>query len=73
MINVRSPHRNSTFQKLFSLPPEEFLVSDFSCSLKRKLPLQVFDPSLKDYITTTASNHPIYMPHTPEYVEFRFG
>ncbi|KAF5807077.1 putative C2 domain, GRAM domain, PH-like domain superfamily, VASt domain, C2 domain superfamily [Helianthus annuus] len=39
-INVRSPHRNSTFQKLFSLPPEEFLVSDFSCSLKRKLPLQ---------------------------------
>ncbi|KAI3686421.1 hypothetical protein L1987_80097 [Smallanthus sonchifolius] len=39
-LNVKSPHRNSTFQKLFSLPPEEFLVSDFSCSLKRKLPLQ---------------------------------
>ncbi|KAK1407214.1 hypothetical protein QVD17_38828 [Tagetes erecta] len=39
-LNVKSPHRNSTFQKLFSLPHEEFLVGDFSCSLKRKLPLQ---------------------------------
>ncbi|XP_071703726.1 C2 and GRAM domain-containing protein At5g50170 [Rutidosis leptorrhynchoides] len=39
-LNAKSPHRNSTFQKLFSLPPEEFLVGDFSCSLKRKLPLQ---------------------------------
>ncbi|GJU47929.1 C2 and GRAM domain-containing protein isoform X1 [Tanacetum coccineum] len=39
-LNVKSPHRNSMFQKLFSLPPEEFLISDFSCSLKRKLPLQ---------------------------------
>ncbi|KAK9080525.1 hypothetical protein SSX86_000283 [Deinandra increscens subsp. villosa] len=39
-LNVKSPHRNSTFQKLFSLPPEEFLVGDFSCSLKRRLPLQ---------------------------------
>ncbi|XP_024976146.1 C2 and GRAM domain-containing protein At5g50170 isoform X2 [Cynara cardunculus var. scolymus] len=39
-LHVKSPHRNSTFQKLFSLPPEEFLINDFSCSLKRKLPLQ---------------------------------
>ncbi|KAK4489023.1 hypothetical protein RD792_004815 [Penstemon davidsonii] len=39
-LNIRSPHRNSTFQKLFGLPPEEFLISDFSCSLKRKMPLQ---------------------------------
>ncbi|KAL7098412.1 hypothetical protein ACP275_09G016300 [Erythranthe tilingii] len=39
-LNLRSPHRNSTFQKHFGLPPEEFLVSDFSCSLKRKMPLQ---------------------------------
>lgn len=39
-LNLRSPHRNSTFQKLFALPPEEFLISDFSCSLKRKMPLQ---------------------------------
>ncbi|PWA38192.1 C2 calcium/lipid-binding and GRAM domain containing protein [Artemisia annua] len=39
-LNVKSPHRNSMFQKLFSLPPEEFLISDFSCSLKRKMPLQ---------------------------------
>ncbi|KAL7138904.1 hypothetical protein ABFS83_09G014400 [Erythranthe nasuta] len=39
-MNLRSPHRNSTFQKHFGLPPEEFLVSDFSCSLKRKMPLQ---------------------------------
>lgn len=40
-LNLRSPHRNSTFQKHFGLPPEEFLISDFSCSLKRKMPLQV--------------------------------
>ncbi|KAL5814872.1 hypothetical protein ACOSQ4_025513 [Xanthoceras sorbifolium] len=39
-LNLRSPHRNSTFQKLFALPPEEFLISDFTCQLKRKLPLQ---------------------------------
>ncbi|KAF8408305.1 hypothetical protein HHK36_007453 [Tetracentron sinense] len=39
-LNLRSPHRNSTFQKLFGLPPEEFLINDFSCSLKRKMPLQ---------------------------------
>ncbi|CAH2075698.1 unnamed protein product [Thlaspi arvense] len=40
-LNLRSPHRNSTFQRIFGLPPEEFLISDFSCSLKRKMPLQV--------------------------------
>ncbi|KAJ0989007.1 hypothetical protein J5N97_007363 [Dioscorea zingiberensis] len=39
-INLRSPHKNATFQKLFVLPPEEFLINDFSCYLKRKLPLQ---------------------------------
>uniref|UniRef100_A0A2N9IT31 C2 domain-containing protein n=1 Tax=Fagus sylvatica TaxID=28930 RepID=A0A2N9IT31_FAGSY len=40
-FNLRSPHRNSTFQKLFGLPPEEFLISDYTCSLKRKMPLQI--------------------------------
>ncbi|XP_065874874.1 C2 and GRAM domain-containing protein At5g50170 [Euphorbia lathyris] len=39
-LNVRSPHKNSTFQKLFGLPPEEFLISAFTCQLKRKMPLQ---------------------------------
>ncbi|KAF8037069.1 hypothetical protein BT93_B0092 [Corymbia citriodora subsp. variegata] len=39
-LSLRSPHRNSTFQKLFKLPPDEFLISDFACSLRRKLPLQ---------------------------------
>ncbi|KAL2482549.1 C2 and GRAM domain-containing protein [Forsythia ovata] len=39
-LDIRSPHRNSIFQKIFVLPPEEFLISDFSCSLKRKMPLQ---------------------------------
>ncbi|KAF3436933.1 hypothetical protein FNV43_RR19686 [Rhamnella rubrinervis] len=39
-LNLRSPHRNSTFQKLFGLPPEEFLISDFNCHLKRKMGLQ---------------------------------
>lgn len=39
-FNLPSPQRNSTFQKLFGLPPEEFLINDFTCSLKRKLHLQ---------------------------------
>ncbi|CAK8564500.1 unnamed protein product [Lathyrus sativus] len=39
-INLRSPQTNSAFQKLFSLPPEEFLINDFTCHLKRKMPLQ---------------------------------
>lgn len=39
-INLRSPQTNSAFQKLFGLPPEEFLINDFTCHLKRKLPLQ---------------------------------
>uniref|UniRef100_A0A0E0HPA7 C2 and GRAM domain-containing protein n=1 Tax=Oryza nivara TaxID=4536 RepID=A0A0E0HPA7_ORYNI len=36
-IAVRSPHTNSAFQKIFSLPPEEFLINDFTCHLKRKM------------------------------------
>ncbi|XP_051124912.1 C2 and GRAM domain-containing protein At1g03370-like isoform X2 [Andrographis paniculata] len=39
-IKMRSPQTNSTFQKLFGLPPEEFLINDFACHLKRKMPLQ---------------------------------
>lgn len=39
-IARRSPQTNSTFQKLFALPSEEFLINDFSCYLKRKMPLQ---------------------------------
>ncbi|XP_042040154.1 C2 and GRAM domain-containing protein At1g03370-like isoform X2 [Salvia splendens] len=39
-IRLRSPHTNSTFQKLFGLPPEEFLINDFNCYLRRKIPLQ---------------------------------
>ncbi|XP_066325179.1 C2 and GRAM domain-containing protein At1g03370-like isoform X2 [Miscanthus floridulus] len=31
---------NSAFRKLFSLPHEEFLIDDFTCHLKRKMPLQ---------------------------------
>ncbi|KAL2524148.1 C2 and GRAM domain-containing protein [Abeliophyllum distichum] len=39
-IRLRSPRTNSSFQKLFGLPPEEFLINDFSCHLKRRMPLQ---------------------------------
>lgn len=39
-ISVRSPQTNSAFQKLFGLPPEEFLINDFTCHLKRKILLQ---------------------------------
>ncbi|KAJ8484148.1 hypothetical protein OPV22_016633 [Ensete ventricosum] len=39
-MSFRSPDKNnSTFQKIFALPPEEFLIHEFSCCLKRKLPL----------------------------------
>lgn len=39
-INLRSPQTNSAFQKIFGLPPEEFLINDFTCHLKRKMPMQ---------------------------------
>uniref|UniRef100_A0A7C9EN20 C2 domain-containing protein n=1 Tax=Opuntia streptacantha TaxID=393608 RepID=A0A7C9EN20_OPUST len=39
-ISKRSPQTNSAFQKLFGLPPEEFLINDFTCHLRRKMPLQ---------------------------------
>ncbi|KAL8160829.1 hypothetical protein V2J09_012318 [Rumex salicifolius] len=39
-IIARSPQTNSTFQKVFGLPPEEFLINDFTCHLKRKRPMQ---------------------------------
>nr|GLL46920.1 C2 and GRAM domain-containing protein At1g03370-like [Ipomoea trifida] len=39
-IRLRSPQTNSAFQKLFGLPPEEFLINDFTCHLKRRMPLQ---------------------------------
>ncbi|XP_028754994.1 C2 and GRAM domain-containing protein At1g03370 isoform X2 [Neltuma alba] len=39
-INLRSPQTNSAFQKVFGLPPEEFLINDFTCHLKRKMPMQ---------------------------------
>ncbi|GER52820.1 C2 calcium/lipid-binding and GRAM domaincontaining protein [Striga asiatica] len=39
-IRLRSPQANSAFQKLFGLPPEEFLINDFACHLKRRMPLQ---------------------------------
>ncbi|KAL9271734.1 C2 and GRAM domain-containing protein [Drosera capensis] len=39
-LKPRSPHKNSTFQKLFVLPAEEILIKDYSCYLRRKIPLQ---------------------------------
>jgi len=36
-IAMRSPHTNLAFQKIFSLPPEEFLINYFTCHLKRKM------------------------------------
>ncbi|KAH7306526.1 hypothetical protein KP509_22G016900 [Ceratopteris richardii] len=39
-ITKHSFVKNASFQKLFQLPSEEFLVNDFSCSLKRKFLLQ---------------------------------
>lgn len=36
----RSPQRTTQFQKLFSVPPEEFLVNDYACAIKRKIPIQ---------------------------------
>ncbi|KAL6602969.1 hypothetical protein ACP70R_043330 [Stipagrostis hirtigluma subsp. patula] len=39
-IHLRSTQTNAAFRKLFMLPPEEFLIDDFTCHLKRKMPLQ---------------------------------
>ncbi|KAJ3697009.1 hypothetical protein LUZ61_000714 [Rhynchospora tenuis] len=39
-LSIQSPHKNSAFQKLFGLPAEEYLIKDYSCSLKKKIPLQ---------------------------------
>ncbi|KAG8058424.1 hypothetical protein GUJ93_ZPchr0002g24143 [Zizania palustris] len=39
-MHLRSAQTNSAFCKLFNLPPEEFLIDDFTCYLKRKMPLQ---------------------------------
>lgn len=35
-----SPQKNSSFQRLFSLPAEEFLINDFACAVRIRLPLQ---------------------------------
>lgn len=37
---LRSPRTNTAFQELFSLPADEFLISSFTCYLKRKMPTQ---------------------------------
>ncbi|XP_047310509.1 C2 and GRAM domain-containing protein At1g03370-like [Impatiens glandulifera] len=39
-LKPRSPQKNSAFQKLFGLTDQEFLINDFACHLKRKMPLQ---------------------------------
>ncbi|XP_051134858.1 C2 and GRAM domain-containing protein At1g03370-like [Andrographis paniculata] len=39
-MKPRSTQTNAAFQKLFGLPPEEFLINDFNCNLKRKMPHQ---------------------------------
>ena len=37
----RSAQKNGSFQKLFALPAEEFLINDFACAAKRKILIQV--------------------------------
>ncbi|CAN8253505.1 unnamed protein product [Cochlearia groenlandica] len=39
-LNIRSPQKTSAFQKLFGLPHEEYLLKEYTCYLKRKLPVQ---------------------------------
>ncbi|MQL93394.1 hypothetical protein Taro_026025 [Colocasia esculenta] len=39
-LSLQSPEKNLMFQKLFGLPQEEFLVKDFSCYLRRFVPVQ---------------------------------
>eukprot|EP00850_Spirogloea_muscicola_P012524 SM000081S22658 [mRNA] locus=s81:346260:352232:- [translate_table: standard] len=39
-IVKRSAQKNLSFQRLFSVPDSEFLINDYSCSVKKKLPLQ---------------------------------
>ncbi|CAM6037416.1 unnamed protein product [Sphagnum compactum] len=39
-VAKRSATQNASFQKLFSLPAEEFLINDFACAIKRKILIQ---------------------------------
>lgn len=39
-VSKRSSHRNEYFQKLFSVPNEEFLYNDFACAIKRRILIQ---------------------------------
>ncbi|KAG0631154.1 hypothetical protein M758_1G231500 [Ceratodon purpureus] len=36
----RSAQKNGSFQKLFALPAEEFLINDFACAIKKKILIQ---------------------------------
>ena len=40
-VRKRSARKNDSFQKLFSLPAEEFLINDFACAIRRKILIQV--------------------------------
>lgn len=42
-VMKRSAQKNGSFQKLFALPAEEFLINDFACAIKRKILIQVKD------------------------------
>ncbi|PWZ27823.1 C2 and GRAM domain-containing protein, partial [Zea mays] len=48
-MTLRSPRTNTAFQELFSLPAEEFLISSFTCYLKRKLPTQGIPQSISSW------------------------
>jgi hypothetical protein len=75
-IAVRSPHANLAFQKIFSLPAEEFLINDFTCHLKRKMLTQVYVYSLRliaffaALLLVYVSLHPFYSTSVIKVIRF---
>eukprot|EP00897_Mesotaenium_endlicherianum_P005083 jgi/Mesen1/4602/ME000232S03854 len=39
-VHRKTAEKNSHFQQLFGLPENEFLIDDFSCAVKKKIPFQ---------------------------------
>lgn len=52
----RSAQKNGSFQKLFALPAEEFLINDFACASKKKILIQVCHSSLLGFILSRTNN-----------------
>ena len=51
-VKRKSAEKSESFQSLFHLPDHEFLINDFSCAVKKKIPIQVQVMTLEGNIYT---------------------